>query len=144
MLGKKNTLGRAFRFPFVQSGWFDQSVLKWSTRVLRTGSGQNVPAHGSELLSSPAPVGQSAGIWRVVAGKMCARCLDFPFLKTGQNKARTGLLLGRQERTNGKQPQFSLVQAFASHVLMVDIVTESSHIFCRTGPRRQKLTHCKI
>ena len=40
-----------------------------------TGSGQNTPAHGSEPLSSPAPVGQSAGIWRVVAGKMYARAL---------------------------------------------------------------------
>ena len=53
-------------FPFLRS---DQSVLKWNTRVLRTGSAQNVPAHGPEPLSSPAPVGQSAGIWRVVVGK---------------------------------------------------------------------------
>ena len=37
---------------------------------------QNVPARGSEPLSSPAPVGQSAGIWRVVAGKMYVRALD--------------------------------------------------------------------
>ena len=34
------------------------------------------PARGSEPLSSPVPVGQSAGIWRVVAGKMYARALD--------------------------------------------------------------------
>ena len=32
--------------------------------------------HGLEPLSSPAPVGQSAGIWRVVAGKMYERILD--------------------------------------------------------------------
>ena len=61
------------RFSFVRS---DQSVLKWNARVLRTGSGQNVPTRESEPLSSPAPVGQSAGIWRVVAGKMYARALD--------------------------------------------------------------------
>ena len=42
---------------------------KWNARVLRTGSGQNGPAHGSEPLSSPAPVGQSAEIWRNVAGQ---------------------------------------------------------------------------
>ena len=41
--------------------------------MLKTGSGQNVPAHGSEPLGSPTPVGKSAGIWRVVAGKMYAR-----------------------------------------------------------------------
>ena len=39
-------------------------------------SGQNGPAHGSEPLSSPAPVGQSAGIWRVEAGKMYVHVLD--------------------------------------------------------------------
>ena len=40
------------RFPSVRS---DQSVLKWNVRVLRTGSGQNGPARGSEPLGSPAP-----------------------------------------------------------------------------------------
>ena len=45
-----------------------------------------LPAHWPELLSSPAPVGQSAGIWRVVAGEMYARALDFPFTETGQNQ----------------------------------------------------------
>ena len=64
------------RFPFVQSVRSDQTVLKWNARVLRTGSGQNGPAHGSEPLSSPAPVGQSAGIWGVVAGKLYVRALD--------------------------------------------------------------------
>ena len=44
--------------------------------MLRTGSGQNGPTHGSEALGSPAPVGQSAGNWRVVAGKMYAHALD--------------------------------------------------------------------
>ena len=63
------------RSPTVRSGRSDQSVLKWNARGLRTGSGQNVPAHGSEPLSSPVPVGQSAGIWRVVAVKMYARAL---------------------------------------------------------------------
>ena len=61
------------RFLFVRS---DQPVIKWNARVLKTGSAQNDPAHGSEPHNSPAPVGQSAGIWRVVAGKMYARALD--------------------------------------------------------------------
>ena len=47
----------------------DQSALKWNVRVLRTGSGQNGPAHGSQPLSSLAQVSQSAGIWKVAAGK---------------------------------------------------------------------------
>ena len=63
---------------FYRSGRSNLSILKWNARVLRTGSGRNGPAHGSEPLSSPAPVGQlqSAGIWRVVAGKMYMRALD--------------------------------------------------------------------
>ena len=47
----------------------DQSVLKWNAQVLRTGSGQNSPARGSQPLSSPAPVDQSARIRRVVVGR---------------------------------------------------------------------------
>ena len=39
-------------------------------------SHQNGPAYGSDMFNSPASVGQSAGIWRVVAGKMYARALD--------------------------------------------------------------------
>ena len=35
----------------------NQSVLKWNARVLRTGYGQNAPAHGPEPLSYPALVG---------------------------------------------------------------------------------------
>ena len=35
------------RFPFAKSVRSDQ---KWNARVLRTGSGQNDPAHGSEPL----------------------------------------------------------------------------------------------
>ena len=58
------------RLPFVRSDRSDQSALKWNTRVLRTGSDQNGPAHGSERLSSSAPSGQSAGVWKVVAGKI--------------------------------------------------------------------------
>ena len=50
-------------------------VRKWDVRVLRTGTVQNGPAHGSEPLSSPV-LGQSAGIWRVVAGKLYARALN--------------------------------------------------------------------
>ena len=75
---------RSGYFPLVRSGRTDQSVLKWNARVLRTGSDQNGPAHGSEPLSSLAPVGQSAGIGRVTAGKMDARALDFSFFKTGR------------------------------------------------------------
>ena len=41
----------------VQSDRSDQSALKWNTRVIRSGSSQNVSAHGSELLSSPTLVG---------------------------------------------------------------------------------------
>ena len=77
------------RFSFVRYGI---SVLnaKWNERVLRAGSVQIVPAHGSELLSSqaPAPVGQSAGISRVVAGK-CTRALwTFPFKLVRTNSFR--------------------------------------------------------
>ena len=66
-------------FSFAQSVQSDQSVFKWNVRVLRvlrTGSGQNDPDHGSEMLSSPTPVSKSTGIWRVVAGKMYACALD--------------------------------------------------------------------
>ena len=71
------------RFPSVRS---DRSVLKWNVRVLRTASVQNGPARGSEPLSSPAQVGQSARIWRVVAGKMYARALELS-IKTGQGSS---------------------------------------------------------
>ena len=54
----------------------NQSVFNWNARVLGTGSGQNGPAHGSEPLGSPAPIGQSAGVWRVAAEKMYVRALD--------------------------------------------------------------------
>ena len=67
------------RFPSVRSSRSDQSVFKRTAQLHRTGSGQNVSIHGSERLSSPATVGQSAGIWRVLAGKMYARALDLPF-----------------------------------------------------------------
>ena len=60
---KKHKLGR---FPFVRS---DQSVLKWNKRVFRTSSGQTCPAHGSELLSYTALIGQSARVGRVVTGR---------------------------------------------------------------------------
>ena len=56
-----------FRFPFVRSDLSNQE---------RTSSGQNGPAYGSEPLSYHVPVGQYAGLWRVVAGKMYARALD--------------------------------------------------------------------
>ena len=39
-----------------------------------------------EPLSSPASVGQSAGIWRVVAGKMYARALYLSIFKTSLNQ----------------------------------------------------------
>ena len=65
------------RFPFARYGRSDHSVLKWNARVLRTGSGQTGHAQGLEPLSSPARVGQSAGIWRVVAGKRTRAPLTF-------------------------------------------------------------------
>ena len=52
------------RSPSVQSAPSEQSVLKWNTQVLITGSGQNVPAHGSEPLRSPTPVvGLDTNFW---------------------------------------------------------------------------------
>ena len=69
-----SVLGLEGHFPFVQSA---QSVLEW---ILRTGSGQNGPAHGSEPLSSPAPVGQIARIYKVVMGKKSMNAPSiFPF-----------------------------------------------------------------
>lgn len=64
----------------------DQAVFKWNARVLRTGSGKNGPAHGSERPSSPASVVQSTGIWKVVARKICAHAWSFSFI-TGQNQS---------------------------------------------------------
>ena len=72
-------------------------VLKWNAR-----SGQNDPAHVSQLLSSPAPVGKSAGVWRIVAGKMCAHLGPFPHLNWSEP-----VLCGRSEWTNGKQIHIS-------------------------------------
>ena len=53
----------AFHLPV----WSVARVSMWSSQVFRTGSGQTVPARGLELLSSPARVCQSVGIWRVAA-----------------------------------------------------------------------------
>ena len=58
--------------------------------VLRTGSGQKVPDYESEQLSSPAPVGQSAGIWRVVAAKCTRAPWTFPFKMDRTNSFRPG------------------------------------------------------
>ena len=72
------------------------SVLKRNARVLRASSGQNGPAHGSEPLRSPAPVGQSAANrrwWR----EKCTRALDLFHLNWPEP-----VLFGRPERTNGK------------------------------------------
>ena len=46
-------------FPFVQSDQSEQTILNRNTLNIGTCPGENVPAHGSELLSSPAPVSQS-------------------------------------------------------------------------------------
>ena len=83
------------RFPIV---WSDQSVLKWNARALRNGSGQNGPAHGSEPLSSPAPVGQSAGIRRVIAEKTVRTHLG-PFHLNWPEP----ILFGRPDRTDGER-----------------------------------------
>ena len=69
-------------FPFVRSS------RPVSSSVLRTGSGQNGPAYGSEPLSSPAVVGQSTGIWRVVAGKCTCTPLTIPFQLTKTSSFR--------------------------------------------------------
>ena len=67
-------------------------------RVLRTASGQNGPSHGSEPLGSSAPVGQSAGIWKVMARKMYAR-LGALHLNWSEQ-----VLCFRMVRTNGNWP----------------------------------------
>ena len=64
------------------------------SQIERTGSVKNGPAHGSEPLSSPAPVGQRAGIWRVVAGKNKRAHLRFFHLNWPE------ILFGRPERIN--------------------------------------------
>ena len=76
VMATRNNHRVIYHFPYVPSGLSDQSVLKWNAQVLRTGSGQNGHAHGSEPLSFPALVGQSARIWRVVAGKEYVCALD--------------------------------------------------------------------
>ena len=78
---------------FIRRVWPVQPefVLDPNARGPRTGSGQNGPPHGSQPLSSPALVSQSAGIGRVVAGRpgcgeeMYARALDLS-IQTGQNQ----------------------------------------------------------
>ena len=65
-----------------------------------SGSGQNGPARGSEPLSSTAPVGQSAGIWRVVAGTIHARYGTFHL------KWPEIVLFGGSDWTNGKWSSF--------------------------------------
>ena len=65
--------------------------------ALKTGSGQNGPARGSETLSSPALVGQSAGIRKGVAGKIVHACLG-PFHYNWPGP----VLFGRPERTHIK------------------------------------------
>ena len=68
----------------------DQSVLlKWNARVLRTGSGQNDPAHGSKR-----------GNLENCGGKMYARTLG-PFRL---NWLEPVFFYGRPERADGKRP----------------------------------------
>ena len=74
------------RFPFRPVWRSDHSaILKWNALVQA-----RMAAHGSEPLSSPAPVGHSAEIWRVFAGKLYVRALNF---------------FSRPERTDGKRPK---------------------------------------
>ena len=54
----------------------------------RTGSGQIGPAPGSEPLSSPAPVGQSAGIGELRREKCTRAPLIFPFKLTRTSSFR--------------------------------------------------------
>ena len=70
--------------------------MKWNAGVLRTGSGQKDPAHGSEQLCSTAAVDQSVGIWRIVLGKMDAR--DFSIVNWPES-----ILFGRPERAISKR-----------------------------------------
>ena len=55
-------------------------ILKWNSWVLRTGSDQNGPAHGSEPLSSPASGRTKRGNLESYGGKKCKRTpWIFPF-----------------------------------------------------------------
>ena len=64
------------RFPFVRSDRSDQSVFKWNARVLRTGSGQNGPAHAWFRAAQFSRSGQpKRGRLKSEAGIMYARAL---------------------------------------------------------------------
>ena len=85
-------------FHLFGPGRSDQFFNKWNARVLRTGSGQNGPVHRSKPLSSSAPVDQSTGTWRVMAGKnVRVRLGSFPL------NWQEPVLFGPPERTNGKR-----------------------------------------
>ena len=73
-----------------------------SARVLRTGSAQNGPAHGPEPPSFSAAVGQSAGMWRVVAEKSTRAPWTF------HSNWPEQVLFRRPDRANGKRLQSQL------------------------------------
>ena len=78
--------------------------LNGTHEVLRTGSGRNGPAHGSQTLSYPALVGQSAGIWRVGCGGKNVRARLRPSLLNWPEP----VLFGRLNRINEKTTQVRL------------------------------------
>ena len=90
-------------FAIDRSGW---SVLKWNAQV----SVQNDPAHALEPFSSPAPVGQSAEIWRIVAGKNVRARLGL-FISTGQNQFLSAGHYGKSvERKKEKYRRIEIVR----------------------------------
>ena len=111
------------RFPFLQTGWSHWSVVKWNARVLRSGSCLNCLAHGSEPLSSPAQIGQSAGSWSC-GGENVRACLGPFYLNWSEP-----VLFGRSERTNEKGPGLG-IQTFNSFQSLSSVHGCSIQNFC--------------
>ena len=93
--------------------------MKWNAGVLRTGSGQKDPAHGSEQLCSTAAVDQSMGLWRIVLGKMDAR--DFSIVNWPES-----ILFGRPERAISKRNMGSASRRDVSNVFLC-VANSASH-----------------
>ena len=125
------TVGIIGRLPFVPSVRSDQSVLKWNGRVLRTGSGQNGPVHGSGPLSChalrPAKTRGFGELWR----EKCTRApWTFPF-----RLARTSSFqLARTDRW-AVESDLSLVMTWGcliSVILRGNCLNQTSHAHTHT------------
>ena len=75
--------------------------------------------HGSEPLSPSVLVGKSAGIWRVVAGRMYARALVLE-----------PVLLGRPERTNGSDVSSTVIPTGKLSVGIEQLCMQKSLLRC--------------